>query len=86
MNFAWRDYNPETMGFVEEWIDEVAVKMTGMEDGFRQEYEYWSNEDYNVVGDNYWCTKKAADVKVCCFFYLKNNCELLTFIGQASSP
>ncbi len=40
MNFAWRDYNPETMGFVEEWIDEVAVKMTGMEDGFRQEYEY----------------------------------------------
>lgn len=55
MNFAWRDYNPETMGFVEDWIDEVAVKMTGMEDGFRQEYEYWSNEDYNVVGDNYWC-------------------------------
>lgn len=55
MNFAWCDYNPETMGFVEDWIDEVAVKMTGMEDGFRQEYEYWSNEDYNVVGDNYWC-------------------------------
>ena len=55
MNFAWRDYNPETMGFVEDWIDEVAVKMTGMEDGFRQEYEYWSNEDYNIVGDNYWC-------------------------------
>ena len=55
MNFDWRDYNPETMGFVEDWIDEVAVKMTGMEDGFRQEYEYWSNEDYNVVGDNYWC-------------------------------
>ncbi len=55
MNFAWCDYNPETMGFVEDWIDEVAVKMTGIEDGFRQEYEYWSNEDYNVVGDNYWC-------------------------------
>lgn len=55
MNFAWRDYNPKTMGFVEDWIDEVAVKMTGMEDGFRQEYEYWSNESYNVVGENFWC-------------------------------
>ena len=55
MNFAWHDYNPETMGFVEDWIDEVAVKMTGMDDGFRQEYEYWSNEEYNVVGVNYWC-------------------------------
>ena len=55
MKFGWSDFNPETMGFVEDWLDEVAVKMTGMDDGFRQEYEYWSNEDYNVVGVNYWC-------------------------------
>ena len=55
MNYTWCDYNPDTMAFVENWIDEVAVKMTGMEDGFRQEYEYWSNEDYNVVGENFWC-------------------------------
>ena len=55
MNFIWRDYNPETMGFVENWLDEYAVRMTGMDDGFRQEYEYWANEDYNTVGENFWC-------------------------------
>jgi len=55
MDFVWRDYNPETMGYVENWLDEHAVKMTGMDDGFRQEYEYWANEDYNTVGENFWC-------------------------------
>ena len=55
MNFVWQDYNPESMGFVENQLDETAVRMTGMDDGFCQEYEYWSNEDCNVVGENYWC-------------------------------
>ena len=55
MNFTWRNYNPETMGHVENWLDEYAVRMTGMDDGFRQEYEYWANEDYNTVGENFWC-------------------------------
>ena len=55
MNFDWCDFNTETMVFVENWLDEHAVRMTGMDDGFRLEYEYWSNEDCNVVGENYWC-------------------------------
>lgn len=55
MNFVWQDYNPYSMDFVENLLDEYAVRMTGMDDGFRQEYEYWSNEDCNVVGENYWC-------------------------------
>ena len=55
MIFTWIDYNPETMGYVKNWLDEHAVRMTGMDEGFRQEYEYWSNEDCNVVGENYWC-------------------------------
>ena len=54
MIFTWKDYNPETMGYVENWLDEHAVSMTGMDDGFRQEYEYWANEDYNTVGENFW--------------------------------
>ena len=55
MNFIWCDYNPETMGYVENWLDEHAVRMTGMDNGFRQEYEYWANEDYNTAGENFWC-------------------------------
>lgn len=55
MNFVWRDYNPATMDFVENWLDETAVRLTGLDEGFRAFYEYWANEDGFAVGENYWC-------------------------------
>ena len=53
--FKWNDYNPDTMLFVENWLDEHAVRMTGMDDGFRSDFEYWVNDDENELGRNYWC-------------------------------
>lgn len=55
MNYVWCDYNPETMGYVENWLDESAVRFTGMEDGFRYFYEYWVNEAGFIVGEMFWC-------------------------------
>ena len=55
MNFVWRDYDPETMSYVETWLDESAVRSTGLDDGFRAFYEYWANEDGFAVGENFWC-------------------------------
>lgn len=55
MNFVWRDYKPETMGYIENWLDESAVKSTGLDEGFRNFYEYWANEDGFSVGENFWC-------------------------------
>lgn len=55
MNFAWCDYNPNTMNFVESWLDECAVNSTGLGEGFRAFYEYWAKEDGFVVGKNFWC-------------------------------
>lgn len=55
MKFTWCDYNPETMDFVEEWLDEYAVRMTGMDDGFRDNYEYWTTEESTEIGKNFWC-------------------------------
>lgn len=55
MNFKWVDYNPDTVRYVEKWLDKKAVKMTGMDDGWRYNYEYWNNEEGIVVGENYWC-------------------------------
>lgn len=55
MIFSWLDYDPHTMGYVENWLDESAVKCTGLDEGFRSFYEYWANEDGFVVGKNYWC-------------------------------
>ena len=55
MNFVWRDYIPKTMGYIENWLDECTVKSTGLDDGFRNFYEYWANEDGFSVGENFWC-------------------------------
>ena len=55
MYFVWYDYNPNTMNFIENWLDESAVESTGLDEGFRAFYEYWANEDGFVVGENFWC-------------------------------
>ena len=55
MNYVWNDYNPDTMSFIENWLDESAVNSTGLDEGFRAFYEYWANEDGFVLGENFWC-------------------------------
>lgn len=55
MNFVWCDYIPQKMQFVENWLDEGAVKSTGLDAGFRNFYEYWANEDGFDAGKNFWC-------------------------------
>ncbi len=55
MNFVWRDYDPNTMNYVEAWLDESAVKSTGLDEGFFDFYEAWAKEDGFVVGENFWC-------------------------------
>ena len=55
MNFVWRDYNPNTMQYIENWLDRSAVKSTGLDEGFRNFYEYWAKEDGFIVGENFWC-------------------------------
>lgn len=55
MNYVWRDYSPETMAYVENWLDKPAVKSTGLDEGFRAFYDYWANEEGFAVGENFWC-------------------------------
>ena len=35
MDFIWYDYNPDTMNYIEDWLDEITVRNTGLDDGFR---------------------------------------------------
>ena len=55
MKFTWHDYSPETMGYVENWLDDSAVTSTGLDEGFRAFYEYWANENSFLIGENFWC-------------------------------
>lgn len=61
MNFVWRDYNPNTMAYIENWLDEGAVKSTGLYDGFRDFYEYWAKAEGFIVGENFWCKVVCED-------------------------
>lgn len=61
MSFIWQDYCPETMEYVEKWLDANAVSTTGMDEGFRSFYEYWANEDGFVLGQNFWCKIVCTD-------------------------
>lgn len=55
MTFVWHDYDPDAMEFVENWLDDTAIHATGLDDGFRDFYEYWAAEDGYYIGENYWC-------------------------------
>lgn len=55
MKYAWHDYDPGVMGYVETWLDASAVRSTGLEEGFRSFYEYWAGEEGFVLGENFWC-------------------------------
>jgi len=61
VNYIWHDYNPNTMSFIENWLDESAVNSTGLDEGFLAFYEYWANEDGFVLGENFWCKVTFED-------------------------
>ena len=61
MSLAWHDYDPRSMGYVEEWLDAPAVTSTGLDEGFRAFYEYWCGEGGFVPGEDLWCKVVSED-------------------------
>lgn len=55
MSFIWKDYDPLSMPFIEKWLDENAVRMTGIDGGWRAFHEYWITEGGMTPGVDYWC-------------------------------
>ena len=55
MKFKWIDYSRELADTVEGLLDEEAVRMTGIDEGFDDYYSYWANEENTVLGENFWC-------------------------------
>ena len=63
MDLVWWDYAPETMGYIEQWLDDAAVKTTGLDKGFRSFYEYCANEEGYIPGENFWCKVISKDAQ-----------------------
>lgn len=83
MAFVWRDYDPKTMGYVESWLDEAAVKSTGLDEGFRAFYEYWAKEADFKVGENFWCKvvcQQEEPLAVLAFCRYEENTDVMEFV------
>ena len=55
MNFKWLDYSSVFADTVKRFLDEEAIRMTGIDEGFNDYYNYWVNEENTVIGENFWC-------------------------------
>ncbi len=41
MRFKWEKYHSTYEKLVDSWLDDVAVKFTGLDDGWNDFYSYW---------------------------------------------
>ncbi len=83
MKYIWKDYDLESMGFVEAWLDESAVNSTGIDDGWNDFYEYWCNEENTVLNENFWCKVIFEDEKplaVTAFSLIENKLMIMEVV------
>ena len=54
MTFAWRDYTEADAPMADGWLDEEAIRHTGLDDGFDDCYRYWKEQPEIHMGENLW--------------------------------
>lgn len=55
MKYQWSDYAKEHEALVDSWLDDEAVRQTGLDSGWDDFFEYWKNDSEMSLGENYWC-------------------------------
>ena len=55
MVFTWTDYQTENAALVDSWLDDAAVRMTGIEDGFDEEWRATLKEAGSFPGCKDFC-------------------------------
>ncbi len=60
MQFNWKFYCNNDANLVDSWLDDDAIRKTGLEDGWQNFYDYWMIENSNESKD-------------CCFLILHEN-------------
>ena len=85
MKFIWKNYDPDKMPFVEDWIDEQAASNTGIDNGFRSFHEYWITEGKLSPGKDYWCKVVYNDdgpFAVIAFSLCDNSVHIMVMIAK----
>ena len=86
MSFVWCDYNPQTMRYVESWLDPEAISSTGLDQGFRAFFEYWANEEGYIAGENFWCKVISENDKPCAVLAFCQDKDRLIIMEFIVSP
>lgn len=55
MKYQWIDYTKEYAALIDGWLDDEAIRFTGIDSGWDDFYEYWKNDSEMSLGENYWC-------------------------------
>ena len=87
MRFQWIDYAPEYEDAVESWLDEDAVRFTGLDEGFREYFRYLIHDPDTKYGENFWVKillEKEQPVGIMAVG-LWENCFILSEIVIAAS-
>ncbi len=58
MTFEWNDYKTEDAAEIDTWLDESAIRFTGMDDGWNADVEYWKE---NAGDDLFRCKTISFD-------------------------
>lgn len=54
--YQWKNYEPADAATVDAWLDDKAVRETGLDEGWDAYHRYWTEEDAETtLGENYWC-------------------------------
>ncbi len=61
MRFKWEHYQNTHETLVDSWLDDVAVNFTGLDDGWKEFYDYWMQE------------AKESSCKDYCYIVSENN-------------
>ncbi len=61
MMFTWREYTEADASLADGWLDEAAIKLTGLDEGFDDCCQYWKEQPETLWGENMWAKLFCAD-------------------------
>ncbi len=53
MQYQWNRYTPADAPLVDAWLDEDAIRETGIDDGWQSFYDYWMQESYKATAEDF---------------------------------
>ncbi len=77
MKFKWEKYNNSHEELVNSWLDDTAVKFTGIDNGWNEFYSYWMQEsEKNDTCEDFCFIVSECDVPFAVIYVAIQLCEL----------